>query len=127
MADPPTNPPARPALGEQPGRAEASPRVWRELLRFLPDVGRLFVDLAKDDRVPFKAKIMAGAVATYLVTPIDVVPDFIPGGGQMDDLAIAVWGVRQLLRAAGYEVLQDLWRGSDDGFLLLMLVAGLDT
>ncbi len=102
------------------------PPAWRELLRFLPDVGRLFVDLSRDPRVPLRAKILSGAVAVYLVSPMDVVPDFIPGAGQMDDLALAVWAVRRLLRAAGYDVLKDLWQGSEDGFVLLMVLAGIE-
>lgn len=99
---------------------------WRELARFLPDVARLFRDAVGDERVPMSAKVVAGGVLAYLVSPVDVIPDVLPGAGQVDDVALVLWAVRRLLRSAGYEVLKDLWRGSDDGFLLLLVVAGID-
>lgn len=110
----------------QPVAGRSGTPVWKELARFLPDLARLFADVIRDPRVPLRAKILAAAVATYLVSPMDVIPDFIPGVGQMDDVAFAAWGVQQLLRSAGYDVLKDLWRGSDDGFFLLMVVAGVE-
>ncbi|HEX2029647.1 MAG TPA: YkvA family protein [Nitriliruptorales bacterium] len=102
------------------------PSRWRELARFLPDVARLFRDVVRDERVPMRAKLVAGGVLAYLVSPVDLVPDVLPVAGQADDVALVLWAVRRLLRSAGYEVLKDLWRGSDDGFLLLLLVAGID-
>lgn len=98
----------------------------KELLRFLPDVGRLLYDVSRDDRVPFAVKVRSGVAAAYVLSPVDVIPDFIPAIGQMDDLAIVVWAVRNLLRQAGYDVLKDLWKGTDDGFALLLMVAGID-
>lgn len=98
----------------------------KELLRFLPDVGRLLYDLSRDDRVPLPAKIKSGAAAAYILSPVDVIPDFIPGLGQMDDIAVVVWAIRNLLRSAGYDVLRELWKGTDDGFALLLMVAGVE-
>lgn len=99
---------------------------WRELVRFLPDVGRLLVDLTRDQRVPLRAKLVAGLLGAYLLSPLDLVPDFLPGVGQMDDLALALVALRHLCRSAGYDVLHDLWRGSDDGFVALLLVTGIE-
>lgn len=98
----------------------------KELMRFLPDVGRLLYDVSRDDRVPFPAKVKSGAAAAYVLSPVDVIPDFIPGLGQMDDIAIVVWAVRNLFRSAGYDVLKELWKGTDDGFALLLMVAGVE-
>ncbi len=108
--------------------AGARPREegWRELLYLIPEVGRLFVDVMRDSRVPRRAKVTAGLVGAYLVSPVDMIPDWIPVVGQMDDAAMALWGVRHLLRSAGYDVLKDLWRGSDDGFALLLVAAGIE-
>lgn len=123
----------RPTSDRGRGRGDSNGRgdlqrssAAKELLRFLPDVGRLLYDVSRDDRVPLAVKVRSGAAAAYILSPIDVIPDFIPAIGQMDDLAIAVWAVRNLLRQAGYDVLKDLWRGSDDGFALLLMVAGID-
>lgn len=98
----------------------------KELMRFLPDLGRLLLDVSRDDRVPLPAKVKSGAAAAYVLSPVDVIPDFIPGLGQMDDIAIVVWAVRNLFRSAGYDVLKELWKGTDDGFALLLMVAGVE-
>ncbi|MGH3441396.1 MAG: YkvA family protein [Nitriliruptorales bacterium] len=108
----------------QPSAARTA--AWRELLGFLPDVARLLADVSRDPRVPLRDKVMAGAAAAYLVSPLDVIPDAIPVIGQMDDAALALWAVRRLVRGAGYDVLKDLWRGTDDGFALLLLIAGIE-
>jgi uncharacterized membrane protein YkvA (DUF1232 family) len=91
----------------------------------LSDVILLLKDLALDPRVPWRDKVLAGFAAAYLVSPIDLVPDFIPGLGQADDLVVAVWAFRRLLTAAGYDVIYELWRGSDEGLALVLTLAGV--
>jgi uncharacterized membrane protein YkvA (DUF1232 family) len=92
----------------------------REPLSFLPDVVRLLRDVARDARVPRRTKIGAALAAAYLVSPVDLLPDFLPGIGQLDDLAILVWAVRRLLRGAGEPVLREHWRGGERGLELLL-------
>lgn len=118
--------PGRPAAETRTGdHIPARPR-WRDLVAFVPDLARLVVDLARDERVPWRSKLVAGATAAYLISPLDLIPDPIPGVGQLDDLWLAVAALRHLMRSAGYEVVHDLWRGSDEGFALLMVVAGIE-
>lgn len=105
---------------------QTGPSRWRELVRFLPDVGRLIVDLTRDQRVPLRAKVVAGLLGAYLFSPLDFIPDFLPGVGQMDDLAVALMALRYLCRSAGYNLLNELWRGSDDGFVALLVVTGVE-
>ena len=95
----------------------------REAAQFVPDVARLFRDVAKDPRVPKRVKYEVGAAAAYLVLPIDVIPDFIPGLGQLDDVAIIGWAVRRLLMGAGESVLREHWNGSDRGLEVLLQIA----
>ena len=95
------------------------------LLRLVSDVILLLKDLATDARVPLRDKILAGAAAAYLVTPVDLVPDFIPVAGQADDLMVAVWAFRRLLGAAGYDVIYELWRGTDEGLALVLTLAAV--
>lgn len=95
----------------------------RAVAQFVPDVVRLFRDVAKDPRVPRRVKIEAGAAAAYLVMPIDLIPDFIAGIGQLDDIAIVGWAVRRLLMGAGENVLREHWQGSDRGLEILLQVA----
>ncbi|MBA2576751.1 MAG: DUF1232 domain-containing protein [Euzebyaceae bacterium] len=95
------------------------------LLLLARDVILLLKDLAVDPRVSRGDKLFATAAAAYLVLPIDLVPDFIPVLGQADDLGVAILAVRRLLNAAGYDVIYELWRGSDEGLALLLTLAGV--
>jgi uncharacterized membrane protein YkvA (DUF1232 family) len=96
----------------------------REAAGFLPDVVRLFKDVGKDPRVPRGAKIRVGAALAYILSPIDLVPDWLPGIGALDDLAIVALAARELLDGAGEDVVREHWRGTDKGLdVLLKLVA----
>lgn len=94
-------------------------------LVFVKDLALLFKDCAFDARVARRDKWVLAAVAAYLLSPVDLIPDAIPVIGQIDDLSIAVLGLRHLLRAAGPRVVKDLWRGTDDGLALLLSAAGM--
>lgn len=100
--------------------------TWKELLLFLPDVGKLLWRVARDRRVPWHAKAVAVGAVTYIVSPVDVVPDLVPGLGQLDDLLILAKAVQYLFNHTGYDLLRELWDGSDDGFTLLLVVAGIE-
>ena len=66
-------------------------------------------DLMRDPRVPWPAKIIAAAVVVYVASPIDLIPDFIPVLGHMDDLLVALIGGTLLLRSVpGYVVEEHL-------------------
>jgi uncharacterized membrane protein YkvA (DUF1232 family) len=75
--------------------------MWQRLQQWARSLKRDVVALylaARDPRVPWGAKIVAGAVAAYAISPIDLIPDFIPVLGLLDDLilvplgiALAVW------------------------------------
>lgn len=109
----------------RPGTRAREPRTVVELARFLADCGRLLWRVARDPRVSWAAKAVAGGAAAYVVSPVDLVPDFIPGVGQLDDLFLLTRAMRYLASAAGYDVLYELWPGSDDGFALLLVIAGV--
>ncbi len=81
--------------------------------------------VARDPRVPWGAKAVAGGAMAYVVSPIDVIPDFLPGVGQLDDLFLLARAMRYLAGAAGYDLLHELWPGSDDGLALLLVLAGV--
>lgn len=114
-----------PGQGPGPSNAATPAVTWRELLRFLPDVVRLLGRLAKDNRVPWHAKLAAGGALAYLVSPIDLIPDFLPVG-QVDDIYVAIKTLRHLFHSAGYDVVHDAWPGTDEGFAALLLVVGLE-
>lgn len=97
----------------------------RELARLLPDVARLLVRLMRDERVPWHGKAVAAGAAAYVVSPIDVLPDVVPVIGKLDDVFLVVRALRHLTNTAGYDVVRELWPGTDDGFLALMVLTGM--
>lgn len=84
------------------------------LLLFLPDFVVLIFRLLKDPRVPAAAKVKLGLFVVYLASPIDVIPDFIPVLGQMDDLVAAVLVVRDILISTPQEIVLEHWSGQGD-------------
>lgn len=108
-----------------PGTRDRNERTWLELATFLVDVGRLLWAVARDPRVSWAAKAVAAGSVAYVISPIDLVPDFIPGLGQLDDVFLIARALRFLANSAGYEVLHEHWQGSDDGFTLLLVLAGI--
>jgi uncharacterized membrane protein YkvA (DUF1232 family) len=75
------------ALSSPPTQPGLARRIWR--LPFRKKL-RLVVGLLKDGRVPWLAKALVPALVLYLAMPLDLIPDFIPVLGQLDDLLIAV-------------------------------------
>lgn len=82
--------------------------------------------VSRDDRVPRRAKAVAGAAAAYVASPVDPVPVVIPALGWLDDVVVATAALRYLLNRAGYEVIHDLWEGTDDGFALVLFLGGVE-
>ena len=83
----------------------------------------LFKRLLRDPRVPRRAKVALALVIPYLASPIDLIPDFIPVLGQLDDalLVAAVFGY--VARSAGREVIEELWPGSERGLQIVLRLA----
>lgn len=98
----------------------------REATTFLPDVARLFKDVARDPRVPRRAKVKVGAALAYLVSPLDLVADVIPGVGMLDDVAIVAYAARELLDGAGPAVVREHWRGSQHGLDVVLRLVAMD-
>ncbi|HEY8758730.1 MAG TPA: DUF1232 domain-containing protein [Candidatus Limnocylindria bacterium] len=83
----------------------------RELATLVPNLARLFAGLVRDPRVPLRAKVVLGATALYLAMPIDVVPDFIPIAGSLDDAIVAAFALRFVVRASSPEIVAEHWPG----------------
>jgi len=80
-------------------------RAWARGLK--RDVMALWL-AARDPRVPMLAKLLAGLVAAYALSPIDLIPDFIPVLGYLDDLLIVPAGIWLAVRLIPADVLADL-------------------
>jgi uncharacterized membrane protein YkvA (DUF1232 family) len=89
-------------------------------VRFVPDCVVLFRRLLRDPRVARRHRILLFALVGYLLLPFDIVPDFVPVAGQLDDAIIVVWALRTVLRGAGREALVDHWPGPERSLELLL-------
>jgi len=76
--------------------------------------------LLADSRVPRRGKFVLIALFVYLAMPFDLVPDFIPVVGQLDDAILVAAVVAYVARTAGREVVEDLWTGSDRGLRVIL-------
>lgn len=88
-----------------------NPRDWAMAL---PEIVRLVWGVARDDRVPRWIRYGLLGVAGYLVLPFDVVPDWVPFAGQLDDVLVVTLGVRELLRRVPEPILLEHWSGRVD-------------
>ena len=84
----------------------------RALLRALPDILHTIVRLAADPILPTAAKVALAAAALYLVSPIDLIPDFIPGIGMLDDLFVVAIVVDGVLNWVDRGLVLKYWPGS---------------
>jgi uncharacterized membrane protein YkvA (DUF1232 family) len=91
----------------------------RALARFVPDCIVLFRRLLADERIPRRRKLALVALLGYLASPIDLVPDFIPLVGQLDDVLAVVLVLRFVLRAADDHLLAEHWPGPPQALALL--------
>jgi uncharacterized membrane protein YkvA (DUF1232 family) len=83
----------------------------KELALLLPNLILLFKDLARDPRVPRGSKLLLVFGALYFASPIDLIPEFIPVVGPLDDAVVAALILRHLIRSAGADVVAAHWRG----------------
>ena len=91
----------------------------RNLAWFIPDCIVLVRRLARDPRVPRRWRWVLAGLLVYLLVPFDLVPDFVPIAGQLDDVLLVVLALRGVLRAAGPVVVAEHWRGSQSELALL--------
>jgi uncharacterized membrane protein YkvA (DUF1232 family) len=83
----------------------------RELATLLPNLVRMCRTLLRDPRVPRGSKVLVGFAVLWFISPIDLVPEFIPVLGPLDDAILAALVVRHLVKRAGREVVAEAWPG----------------
>jgi len=96
----------------------------REIVRVVPDVLRLLRSLIGDGTVPLDVRVVLVGLVAWILSPIDLIPEFIPVLGPLDDVVVAVVAMRYVRRRVGVEALQQRWPGSPEGFALLLRVIG---
>jgi uncharacterized membrane protein YkvA (DUF1232 family) len=93
------------------------------LARFVPDCVVLVRRLLGDPRVPRPSRLALWALLGYLVSPIDLVPDFVPVAGQIDDALLLALVLRHLVRAAGPELVSAHWPGPEASLAVVLRAA----
>ena len=99
----------------RPPRTKAdAKRTLLDTIRQIPAYLRLLGGLLIDRRVSAVDKaLVAGAIA-YVISPIDLIPDFIPFIGEVDDVFVMMLALQRLVSHAGRDVLLDHWHGDPD-------------
>jgi uncharacterized membrane protein YkvA (DUF1232 family) len=100
-------------------------RQWdiRMIARLVPYCAILFKRLLADSRVPGRWKFWSAFALVYLAMPFDLVPDFIPVAGQLDDAILVAIAIAYVARSAGRDVVADLWPGSERGLRVVLSLA----
>ena len=89
-------------------------RVLRDLALFLPHFVLLLKRLIGDPRVPRRSKLVLGGTFLYLVSPLDVIPDFVPGLGQVDDVVVVLLALHSVLNRVDESIVLEHWEGNED-------------
>jgi uncharacterized membrane protein YkvA (DUF1232 family) len=95
----------------------------RALASFIPDCIVLVTRLLREERVPRRRKLLLLGLVGYLSLPFDLVPDFIPVAGQLDDAIIVALVLRHFVAAGGETLIRELWPGPEQSLALVLRIA----
>ena len=96
----------------------------RDLLSVVPDLVRLIRSLLAHRQSPFGVRLALTVLLAWIVNPIDLIPEFIPVIGPLDDVVVAVLVLRYVRRRIGLSELRARWPGTKASFTLLLAVIG---
>ena len=88
------------------------PGLLRDLAAFLPDCVTTARRLRRDPAVPRRAKVAVGIAALWVLSPIDLIPEFLPVIGPLDDVVVVALALRYAARTVPRQTLLDAWPGS---------------
>jgi uncharacterized membrane protein YkvA (DUF1232 family) len=97
----------------------------RALAGFIPDCAVLVSRLARDRRISRPRRAVLLGVLAYLAVPIDLVPDFLPVAGQLDDAVLLGLALRVVVRGGGSELVREAWPGPEASLTIVLRAAGL--
>ena len=85
----------------------------REAAAAVPAVVKLVARLASEPRVDLRVRLIVAGAAGYALLPVDVIPDWVPVFGRLDDVLVAVLAMKVLMDGAGEDLVREHWDGSD--------------
>lgn len=94
------------------------------LIRPVPDILRLLRSLIGDRSAPLDVRLVLVGLLAWITSPIDLIPEFIPVLGPLDDVVVAIAALRYVRRRVGIEDLRHRWSGTPEGFELLTRIIG---
>ena len=97
----------------------------RTFLMFLPNMVMLMGRLLKDSRVPLAEKALFAGAIVYVISPIDLIPDFLPFIGQVDDLYVVALVLLRLVNRTDESVVRQHWGGGGDIVALAESIANI--
>jgi len=97
----------------------------RALAGFVPDCAVLFARLVRDPAVSRWRKLILVPLVAYLALPFDLVPDFIPIAGQVDDAIVVALGLRVIVAGADPELVRRHWPGPRRSLDVVLRLGGL--
>ena len=95
-----------------------------EAVMLLPNVVKLLTRLMRDRRVSMRRKAFIGAIIIYVVSPVDLIPDFVIGIGRLDDLVLVSLAIDHLMSGTDEVVVREHWDGTEDGLDLVRSAFG---
>jgi len=121
---------ARGASAKARAAVEGSPRTGARrtviyYMKQLPSYLRLLGGLLTDKRVSTVDKLLVAGAMAYIIMPVDLIPDFIPFLGEVDDVFVLVMALQRLVSNAGRSVVLAHWTGSVDDLADLNLKEAL--
>lgn len=96
------------------GASAQMKKLAADAVYLLPNLIKLLGRLVRDPRVPRRSKVVIGAALAYLVSPIDLIPEFVPVVGFADDVLLVSYAVNHLITVAGEDVVLEHWDGPRD-------------
>lgn len=96
---------------------EKLPEKYKDIVEYallIPDIAALLWRLFRDKRVDLKTKMVVGGLIAYIASPIDILPDFIPVIGKLDDVAIVFFAMNKIINEVPEEIILANWNGKED-------------
>jgi uncharacterized membrane protein YkvA (DUF1232 family) len=95
-----------------------------EAILLLPNTVKLLTRLMRDRRVSMRSKAFIGVVVVYVISPVDLIPDFVIGIGRLDDVVLVSLAIDHLMSGADEAIVREHWDGTEDGLDLIRSAFG---